>query len=117
MRKLRLGIGAHAMVFMRYLHPKKFISETYVNATHNKKVEGLMVNGRDRIKVSGRVQNVVYFLHKDFDDTCLNCTPQWVMITKEVPEDHLFIVDDGGHDRDTGNGNALTCVGTSDAGE
>ena len=54
MAKLRLGIGAKAMILLSRMHPKNLISKAYPNQTKADKVEGLIVVS-DRFAVRKRL--------------------------------------------------------------
>jgi len=92
--KLTMGKGARVAILIRYLHPKKFISERFMNPQPNQKLENCTVICQEVKKVSGKQQLTIIVIHdklKTNDQHVeMHVVPWWGHIMAEGLPDFFF---------------------------
>jgi len=94
--KKTLGKGAKVSVLYQYLHPAKYLSENVINPSNDLRINGLIVDWLEEIKVSHKKQLCIVFHHdsyKNNDGSYVkrHCVKRWASsIEEEGPLDYFF---------------------------
>jgi hypothetical protein len=92
--KLRLGKGARGSILSKYVHPKPLLSHAFPNGVPGGKLEDVVVQHIGERKVSGKMQDVVWFHHesvKDGDEYVKLCSVRrFLKLTSEGDPELFF---------------------------
>ena len=94
-RKKRLGVGANCSVLLKYLHPAKYIDETYVNYDKKKRLEDCTAYRQEVRTVNRKEQVVILLRHDDHTDREIYACRRWVKVVTEGAIEHIFDNEDG----------------------
>ena len=89
--KLRLGAGAEAKLLIKKLKPSLLVASRFNNVADNHIVEEFLVLRLEERIISRKLQLAAILRHDIFGDEEVYCLPRFVHVTKEGPEDQLFI--------------------------
>jgi hypothetical protein len=90
MAPLRCGRGAKCSVLKKNLHPKKRISDTYVNHAVGDRLDGLVALRREKKSIRKKEAECTVFHHADFPNEEIYCVNRWVKVSEEGPPSEMF---------------------------
>ena len=94
-RKKRLGVGANCTVLIKYLHPAKYIDETYVNYDKKKRLDNCTAYHQEVRMVNRKEPVVILLHHDDHTDQEIYACRCWVKVVTEGAIEHTFNDKDG----------------------
>jgi hypothetical protein len=89
-RKKRIGNGASASCFVRFLHPSTLIRAKYVNDYKDARISDLNVVGREVKTVSRKLTDCALVQHNDFPGEILHIALKKLRVDQEGPETEVW---------------------------